>query len=413
MWWFDRKDALFLVAQLASFIASLGLVVVLTRFLSPHDYVDYALVTAGIGFLVPLSSAGLAPFVIRQYRNGANRYYDLRFAVSATFMVSTGLTLVAVVVGWLFGLVDRSPAETAVIALLIPLTALLIVANGLYRAERRAGAFFMAGSGQRLILLGVLLPLFLLIPALRTVMGYLLAAQAAALITLGVLRLRVFPPHEPGKTRDLQSVRLALAFSVPMALANCASMAQPFFERILLKDTFDAVSVGQYVFNSDIAVKSLAMASLAIKLIVFPKITTGEPEQERRLFTKLARISLMAVLPAYTVFLIGTFLYQDIFRFMIGSELYLNVTIFRILGAYSVLVLLGYIFQIGLILNGKTYYSLTSTVMSTLAHLAIVYSIGTRFGIEGVAVSLVIAQSLTVAVMLWGCTSPARTSTFP
>lgn len=408
--WFDRKDALFLFAQLASFIASLGLVVVLTRFLSPHDYVDYALVSAGVGFLVPLSSAGLAPFVIRQYRNGANRPYDLRFAVSATFLVSTGLTLLVIGIGWLLGLVDRPPAETAAIALLIPLTGLLIVANGLYRAERRAGDFFMAGSGQRLILLGVLLALFLLVPALRTVLGYLLAAVTAAVITLAVLRLRVFPPAEAGKTRDLQSVRLALAFSVPMALANCVSMAQPFFERILIKNTFDAVAVGQYVFNSDIAVKSLAMASLAIKLIVFPKITTGKPEQERRLFAKMVRISLIAAVPAYGVFLIGTFLYQDIFRFMLGSEQYLNVAIFRILGIYSVLVVLGYIFQIGLILNGKTYYSLSATALSTIVHLAIVYSIGPRFGIEGVAVSIVVAQSLAVALMLWAGTAPTGTS---
>jgi len=408
--WFDRKDALFLFAQLASFVASLGLVVLLTRFLSPHDYVDYALVSAGIGFLVPLSSAGLAPFVIRQYRNAANRPYDLRFAVSATFLVSTGLTLLLIAIGWLLGLVVRPPAEMAAVALLIPLTGLLIVANGLYRAERRAGDFFMAGSGQRLILLGVLLALFLLVPTLRTVLGYLLSAMAAAMITLAVLRLRVFPSAEAGKTRDLQSVRLALAFSVPMALANCVSMAQPFFERILIKNTFEAVAVGQYVFNSDIAVKSLAMASLAIKLIVFPKITTGKPEQERRLFMKMVRISLIAAVPAYAVFLIGTFLYQDIFRFMLGSELYLNVAIFRILGVYSVLVVLGYIFQIGLILNGKTYYSLTATALSTLVHLAIINSIGTRFGIEGVAISIVIAQSLAVALMLWASTSRAAAS---
>lgn len=401
MRWFSREDALFIFAQLTSFIANLCLLLVLTRMLSPGEYADYALVSSGIGFLVPLSSAGLSDFVIRQYRNGPNRHYDLRFAVIVTFLITAGLTVLVVCFGWMFRLVERPPAEMAAIAILIPLTGLLIVANGLYRAERRAGPFFMAGSGQRLISLGALLVLFILVPALRTVEGYLVASLAATLVTIFALRLRVFPSVEPGKARDIGSVRLALAFSIPMALANCVSMARPFLERILIINFFNDTTLGQYAFNSEIALKSLAIANLAIKLIIFPKIATGDHAHERRNFSKIVRISLISAIPAYFLFFLITIKYNEIFSIIIGREIYLNVNLFRILGIYAILSVLGYIFQIGLILSGKTHHALTAIALSTLAHLSTVYLIGSKFGIESVAASLVIAQGLSVALLFW------------
>lgn len=281
-----RNTAVYLGTVVSAQVASFALLPLITRFLDPDAYGEYALALAVAGLVGTVASSWL--------RNVALRYYYEAQAASATrtFYLSLALLqLVTVVIAFSVTLVIMAllgqeivPFKTLIAALAMILAAdFQALVLTFVRAEQMSGRFAAAeitaaltrllGTGAGL-LVGIREPAFLLAAAaLASVIGGLVAYKGLAPRLSGPARISTAPMKSVGR-----HIVGALPFSIGEWIGNLS-------DRLVLNAFSTTAVVGIYSAGFGLGDRVIGGLISAVSLMAWPDIleswTRGGYEKAR------------------------------------------------------------------------------------------------------------------------------------
>jgi O-antigen/teichoic acid export membrane protein len=386
-----KNNAIFIATHAITFIANISLTIIIARYLHVEEFVDYTQVSSFMNMIVPVCTFGLIPFVIRQFNNGNNRDFDLRYVSINIFLIGAALSLVSVVIYFLFGGVGSIGNMFLTYSVII-LTALGLVSNSVARVQRRPWNYFFIGAVGRAISIILIGAAFVVSDSWRSIQGILICTSVGLALPLLLTRFRWLPPAEEAKEKNRTGIITAFHFVFPITLSNMVVMSTPFLERVILKSSLADFEIAQYVFNYDLALKSLAIITIFLKLLVYPSIVTGDPEEESRRFRLLMKLTILGSVAAFFIIALSSYFYVDAMRYLTGSIKYANRTIFILVGGYSLIFIMNYIVTIGVMLTGKTRSLLYGSCIFTALHVVGISILPQYFGAVGVCCSLIASQ---------------------
>lgn len=388
------QNSIFIAAHGVTFVANVALTILLARYLAIDEFVDYAQISAFINMMVPVCTFGLIPFVIRQLKNVGNRDYDLRFVTQSVLVVGALASLTAVVGYSLFG--GLSSLRNSVLCYVVILvSAIGLVSNGVSRVTRRPWNYFFIGAVGRSLSIVMIAIAFAVSRPWRSVEAILVCTAVGLAVPLLFSVRSWFPPHEPDKERALSSVQAALSVVLPITLSNMVVMSTPFLERLILRSQVDDFQAAQYIFNYDLALKSLAIITLFMKLIVYPTLASGDPVDEARRFRRIVRMGMIGLIPAVLFLVAASMPYPHVLEYFTDNSQYANSVLFILIGIYSLIFMANYVVTMGVMLTGDTRSLIYSSLIFTCLHVSGVWLFSNRFGAVGVCISLIVSQLLS------------------
>lgn len=390
------EDLAFLSTHGVTFVTNIILTILLANYLSVQEYVFYGQASSAVNFLIPLCSAGLVPFIIRHFQNYDNRDFDLGSITRTIYWGGCCLLLLILGASLLLDISIKSKAVSFAIYGSVVINAASILSNALQRAKRQSLRYIWVSVGSRLIGLGALLYFFMRSSAYHNVETYLMSLMFGTAVVLAVLHFRIFPDREADKSREPKALKAALHFTVPVMIASSISQSTPFFERTILSGTLGHEALSQYIFTSEIALKLLAVILLMMRLVVFPRLVSGNPERERSTYRKIIQWTLPGSFVLGALVLLASPFYSIVMGLFINDHRLINPTLFSIIGIFSISLIIQYIFQMGLFLTGRTSISLYTSAAALVLHLTIAPFAARWAGVEGVALSLIFAQVITL-----------------
>jgi len=376
--------------------AGLGLlqVAIAARFLEHRDFGLMALVALVIGFTDRFSDAGLNDAMLR-FRSAS------RAQLSALFWASLGIGLLlsagvaAVSFAW-----AASSGAPELPALLCTGGAVFALAGtgqlsaALLRRELRYRAFAaldLARALASLLAVCVLAPLGFGAWAL---VGGLLAGQALRSLLALALAARLFLPGLEGDLRGVGEVFRFGGYQLGERLVNFAAWN---VDKLLIGSFLGTEALGVYSLAYQLVSRPFQLLAIVGSRVLRPLLAALQANHERMLgafLVALRTVALVAV-PLYA----GAFLLAEpLVRIVYGEGWTQVAQVFRILCPLGMLYAIGNFDGALVVASGKARVSFFWNCFSALVHAATV-TIGLRFGLEGVAASILIA---TVVVLLPG-----------
>jgi len=376
--------------------ALLGLlqVAVAARFLEHREFGLMAVVTLVIGFADRFSDAGLNDAMLH-YRDAS------RAQLSALFWASLGvgvvLTAVAAVVAFVWAAGSGGPEVPLLLCTagcVFALAGTGQVSAALLRRDLRYGAFAgldLARAAASLAAVCVLAPLGFGVWSL--VVGLLAGQALRSLLALALAAPLFLPTGRP----DLRGVGDLLSFGGYQLGERMVIYAARNVDKVLIGTALGTEALGVYSLAYQLVSRPFQLLAIVGSRVLRPLLAALQAEHERMLgayLVALRTVALVAV-PLYA----GAFLLADpLVRIVYGEGSGRVADVFRILCPLGILYAIGNFDGALVVASGKARVSFLWNCLSALVHAATV-AIGLRFGLEGVAASILIA---TVVVLLPG-----------
>ena len=341
---------------------------------------------------------GTIPFIIRNYKNQANRAFDLQWVSKRLYISGCVFSAVILIVVIQFSRVELQLIQKIAIMLAVITSAALTVASGFYRASDDGKSYFTAIGIQKVSLILIIIACFYLSNNLKNVNGYLIALLSSTFLSLMIVKFKIFPENE-NKKMDMQSYISGVKYCLPIAFSNLLVMAIPLMERMIITTDISTEALAQYVFNFDISTKISAVILIVLKVIVWPKIVSGDAIEEIIRYKKALRYGIVIVaIYLVVVISLSSHGYDVLMKWIFPSKPLANINVFILSLIYSSLIIISYLVNMGLLLTGKTKIMLLSCLVTLLFHLFGMKILIPTYGVMGAALSICFAQFLNIVI---------------
>lgn len=399
-----KKTALvFLSSHAVTFFLNFIFLIVISRWLNPSEFVFFSVLFALLNLLVQVSTLGQIPFIIRNFHNRDHRDFDLGWVSRISLIIGYFLAAVVLSIALVLDRVDIDLVLLVVLIIAVMLTAVSNISAGIFRGARRPWSYLMVSAGQKIILLSVVVLSWVFSLAPPSSLTLLLVIAMSTLVALLVTGFSCYPELEPDKARGRTVLKKGLAFLIPVSAMNFLILLVPFIERSFLSGRFTDIEVASYVFNFELAVRLSAGLLIIMKVVVWPEVASGEPNDERRKYRKVLRAVLaVSVLCVLLVASLG-----PVFYYPVGSALglnpdYLSSDLLVMAIGFAMLTLINYTILMGVMLTGRTWLGLLGAAAFVGLYAALLVPLTMLFGLFGAAGALLAGQVLNGFVLYLG-----------
>jgi O-antigen/teichoic acid export membrane protein len=369
-------------------------VAVAARFLERRDFGLMALVTLAIGLADRVADAGLNDAMLHFRSPG-------RAQLCALFWVSLGVgACLSAAVAAAGGTLAARWGEPELPGLLCAAGAVFLLAGlgqvsaALVRRELRYGAFAALDLARALASLAAVAALAPLGFGAWALVAGLLAGQAARSLLALALAADLFLPTGLGDPRGVGGVLRFSAYQLGERLVNFAARNA---DKLLIGTALGTEALGVYSLAYQLVTRPFQLLAIAGGRVLRPLLAALQSDRERMLRTFLAALRALAfvAVPLYA----GAFLLADpLVRIVYGKGWGGVASVFRILCPLGMLYAIGNLDGALVVATGQARVSFLWNCLSLVVHAAAV-ALGLRFGLEGVAGSILVA---TVSVLLPG-----------
>lgn len=398
-----KNSMLFLASHGLTFFLNFLFLIFISRWLSPGQFVLFSVLIALMSLLVQISTLGQIPFIIRNFNNRDRRDFDLGWVSRVSLAVGYGLAAFALGVVVLLGLVDLDPFLLSILAVGVMLTAISNISAAIFRGGRRPWSYLAVSTGQKFILLALLLffSVFSLVPPKALIV--LVAIAVSTFAALAITGFSYAPVREWDKYRGREVLQKAMAFLIPISAMNFLILLVPFVERSFLSGRFSDIEVARYIFNFELAMRLSAGLLILMKVVVWPEIATGKPEEEQRRYRK----ALRGVLLTSLLVLVLAALLAPPFYLPVGTAFgfksdYLAADFLMAGILFAMLTVVNYTINIGVMLTGRTWLSFGGALIFILSYVALLVPLTSALGVLGAAAALLIGQALNGVFVYFG-----------
>jgi O-antigen/teichoic acid export membrane protein len=404
-----KEGSWILVGQVASVVASLVLVRVLTEHLSPAQYGELALGLTVAGLVNQVVMGGVISGIGRFYSIAAEKE-DLGGYLNATRSLLFYVTMVVVAfsllltIGLLWLGYTQWIALAAAALVFSVLNAYNSALGGIQNAARQRAIVALHGSLGAWLKIGLALGVMFWLGSSSTtvVISYACSSLLITLSQLVFLR-KTIPAHERQPTKDHQWMRQMWFYSLPFSTFGLFTWMQQVSDRWALQTFASTTEVGHYVVLFQLGYTPIALATGMIVSFFGPILyqRSGNATDHtrnanvHRLSWRMTQFSLLVTLLG---FMLTFFMHEWLFRFLVATE-------YRGISYYLPwIVLSGGLFAAGQMLSLKlmsemktsslTIVKITTALIGVLCNvLGAIY-----FGMEGVVGALVV---FSVIYFVW------------
>ncbi len=393
-----QHSGIYLATRLLGAGLQLGLLVILTRLLTPGSYGKLALFTAAYSFLAVLMFNPWRQSLTRFWPldETSRRVFQRHFVVGilSSNLIITGTFLLLFGTGFLPML---SPLALGVAAIAGGWTDTNLEMHRRMLKPARYMRLFLARSFSQLVLMGVGAAIT------GTANGAIAGLVASHLLAVLLVPWRVWQPAFAGLMhggrhlfiKALPDLKKWLVFALPLAAAEFVALAMVYTDRIMIAATLGVEQTGLYSAVHDLAWMGLHMVSLIAFLAFYPLVLQQDDRDDhvaRRQalsqgFTLLFGLSLPA-----TVGL--AMLAAPVTQLVLGAGF--NATPSRLMIIIAVVHLVYaikiYWIDLGFSLARQTWPLLIIGFLAVLANIGLNAVLVPRFAIEGAAMATGLAS---------------------
>lgn len=388
------------MAHLVTFVVSVIATLITPKVLGVEGYAQYAVVYALINFLIPISSFGLVPFIIRNFKNRDGRAFDLHKVSLILFWIGTLLaSLVLILQAWLAESKLFQRSDYLVVLGAVISTASLVVASGYYRAADKAKIYFLLVAGQKILALVSFLLIFYFVR--NDYLAFFYGIVLSNIVVAFLVRFRLFPPDE-GKL-GIEQIAVPLKVCAAIMCSNALLLFLPWFERQFLFSHISSLELSKYVFNAELTAKLLAGVLLVLKVVVYPKVMSGSPAAEVAAYHRAMKGGAIVVCLVYLLAIaVSYYFYEPLLKWFFSDTSFSSLGYFQFQMAYSCLVVVSYISYIGVMLTGKTLLMVLGSIALVAIDLSCLLLLVDGFGAYAAIIGLVIGQLASIAICILG-----------
>lgn len=388
----------YLLAHFVSFLASVSLTVMLAKYLSVSEFGRYGVWLSVLNFLLPIATLSMSPYIIRNIKNGSFSTYGFLKTVSVLFFL--GLLAAGAIFLMIFICMPQlggSYVSGMVFYWALASSAVLVLAAAFGRALDKPLFYLLNVGGQKTISL-ILLLLIMCLATTPMVEHYFMASAASSsIVVAGIGFVSYFHIFSDQNART--KIRDGLRFCVPVVVANSLVLALPLIERAVLFGWAEPGDLGRYVFNFEMVAKFLSVILLVMKVVVFPSVIGGNKENEIVRYRWYFRNLLFLLALALCLAQVFVYFAYDWVLSVSGMSEYADRKIFMFATFYSVMLILGYMLNVGVMVTGKTKFMSYGAALMLMCHVAGLYIMVPVFGVYGAAMSLVMSQAIHLLVL--------------
>jgi PST family polysaccharide transporter len=373
---------------------AIGLVgtVVLARVLLPSDFGLVAMVTAVVGFVVVFREMGLSTATIQRETVTGEQ-------VSALFWVNAGVGLLltllvaalAPLVAWLY----REPRLlwiTPAIASCFATTALAGQHRALLQRQMRFGALAVVDVVLELVQTGFGIGLALAGWGYWAIVVNVPLGHIAAAIGLWLTcRWRPSWPVKGGGVRPL------LSFGGNLVGFNVASYLPRNLDKILVGRVWGEEQLGLYNKAYNLLLSPVSNINVPIAAVAVPALSRlqGSPEEYKRLYLQVVSVIALVAMPIAALMVVAS---EDLILVILGQRWMEAGVMLRLLGISALFQPIYHTHSWLQISLGRTDRLLRWGLISSALIIAS-FVVGLPFGARGVA----LAYSCTMVLMTWPC----------
>ena len=383
-----RHTAIYAFGTILSNLASIIMLPIYTRHLSPSDYGVIELLSATVGLFSVVFGLRVGEAIFR-YHASYQEDRDKNEVVSTALILVAGLTLCGLLLMMglgnelsllVFGTTKRA-AAMRLYGITLPLSALVEIVFISLRAEQRPWSFVALSTLRLVLQLGFNI-YFVVIEHLR-VSGVIYSALLSGSIMFVVLA--IYTLSRTGLQFSRTKARELAAFSWPLVLSAVATFFFTSSDRFFLRHFSNTAEVGIYSLGYRFGYLLLAIGWAPFSGIWdSQRYVVLKSENPQAIFNKtFVVVSLTLIFGALGISVFA----QDVLRIMSNRNFW---------DAYEVvpMIVIAYVFQawtsftnVGLLLHGKTMHTFYSTIVAAMIAAVGYVILIPRFGAVGAAVA--------------------------
>ncbi|MEM7729877.1 MAG: lipopolysaccharide biosynthesis protein, partial [Pseudomonadota bacterium] len=399
-----RSLIAYLPVNLANILVSFGLIVVLTRLLSPEEFGRYAIAMITLQFVhmgaFTWLEAAMARFQARAEKDG-----DVASHLRTLYVLGAalGLGLVGLFLAVLFALPVNAALRT-VLAFAIGSAGLQVVFNlGMeaHRASHRIARYSLTYSGQTLLSFstGIALVMFTPLRESGPFAGIIIGLGLAMIVDLPFMLRR----QKRGQFQRDRAVRYA-AYGLPICVSLLLGYTLNSSDVYIVAAIMGEASAGQYNAGYNLASRSLEMLFVWISMAMTPLAVTafeqGGTDASRDVMRSYGASLLWLAMPAA----MGIALVSKDAGFILGESVRAEAVTVMPFIAFAGLIngLLTYYVQRAFMLSGQTRDIIWMMIPPVLINIALTVLLVPHFGLMGAVAATIVgyAMALVIAVFM-------------
>jgi O-antigen/teichoic acid export membrane protein len=355
-------------------------ILILARLLTPQDFGLVAIATTAIGFFQNITDIGLIPALV-QGKEITEKQYNLVWTVE---MIRASLiTIVMVIAAPLIAMIFDEP-QAAPIIRVFAFYPLLTASISIKIAEQNRNLSFRPLA---LLKLTESLVKAVVSIAFAVVFGFwgLIIGTLAGVAALSILSY-ILAPHRPRLVLDWESIRPLINFGRWMFINSLIALAGGIILRVVITRQLGAAALGLYYLATQLAYLPTEVSSGVVGSVAFPMFSRLQSDLERikRAFRTMIVGTAALLYPACLLIIVlaPTFVTE-----LFGSKWDGTETIIQILSLATMIGIFGDIVVEILKGMGRPDKMTLMGLMQTLALIALVSLLTSRFGIIGAALA--------------------------
>ncbi|MBN1846254.1 MAG: lipopolysaccharide biosynthesis protein [Sedimentisphaerales bacterium] len=402
-----RGGAVTVFAQAGNFVLRMGSIFILARILTPDDFGIVAMVMVLTNFALMLKDAGLSIATVQNPRidhRQVSKLFWINVAIGLT--IAAAICALAPAVAWFYG-ESRLVPITMSFGIVFVFSGLTIQHQALLRRHMR---FFtvsvvevsaMAASVVVAIIAGLLGSGYWAL-----VIRYI--AQAAALAA----GMWIACPWRPQMPRRGVSVRKLLAFGGNVTGFNVVNYFARNADKLLIGRFIGSAVLGLYTKAYELLMLPISQIQTPLSLVAIPAFSRMQdrPDKFRKYYVEL--IMLVGFISMPLVVLLGV-CSKEVVLLLLGDQWLAAAGIFQILAVASFIQVVWFTAGIVMVSLGQSGRFFRFGIGNSVAAI-VSFSIGIRWGAQGVAAAYTAANYLILFPSLWYCfrLTPIRISAF-
>lgn len=195
---------------------------------------------------------------------------------------------------------------------------------------------------------------------------------------------------------SIESVKPIFGFGIYKSVTAVASFFIRNIDYFIIGKVLGAEALGIYTIAFTLARSPAQKIRNIIGLVAFPAFAQiqGELERLRRNYYNISRIVILILLPISLTLLLFA---KEFIQLLYGEKWIQSIPIVQILVLYTVMKGIGHLTQAVLMSLGKAKYVFYLFITESLILACLAYS-GVRYGLNGVAVAVVVSAALVALI---------------
>ena len=385
-----------MTAQVSKFALRIGGIVVLARILTPNDYGLFAMVAVVVRFAQMFKDAGLSMATVQKGHISHDQISTL-FWINILISAFLGVCILAIspLVARFYGRQELA-AITMALSVSFIISGLAIQHEALLRRHMQFGTLSIIEIASKIIAIGVTIVLALF--------GWRYWALVGGEITTALVSTFMalfFCPWVPGRMKKGTGVRNLLKFGGNVTGFNFVNYFHRNLDNILIGKFIGTNALGIYSKAYNLFMMPIVQIRIPLTNVAMPVLSAlkEQPERYIKYYQRLLEIIALLTIPLTLYCVIEA---DFLIRLLLGSQWLGSIPVFRIMAIAGIiqpvagtrgLVLLSFGFS-----ERYLYFGLANAILMVTAIVA-----GLKFGIEGVATALAVANYVILVPSLFYC----------